>query len=106
MLVARVKWVYRTVLSIAVVSRDRLYPTSLQTAFMSFTLTNLHYHIMSNFSTPQQSPPWLSGKASHLYQLDMRRSLVPKAGVQSQSPVQSESAMHLLFTPQSTVGQL
>lgn len=34
MLVARVKWVYRTVISIAVVPRDRFYPTSLHTVFM------------------------------------------------------------------------
>lgn len=76
MLVARVKWVYRTVLSIAVVPRDRLYHTSLQTASMSSTLLNVAYYIISNFFTLQQLPPWLSGKASHLYQLDMRRSLV------------------------------
>ena len=76
MLVARVKWVYRTVLSIAVVPRDRLYHTSLQTASMSSTLLNVPYYIISNFFTLQQLPPWLSGKASHLYQLDMRRSLV------------------------------
>ena len=33
-------------------------------------------YIIPNFFTLQQLPPWLSGKASHLYQLDMRRSLV------------------------------
>lgn len=76
MLVARVKWVYRTVLSIAVVPRDRLYHTSLQTASMSSTFLNLSCYFISNFFTPQQLPPWLSGKASHLYQLYMRRSLV------------------------------
>lgn len=76
MLVARVKWVYRTVLSIAVVPGDRFYPTTLHTAFMSSTLINLSLYIISNFFVLQQSPPWLSGKASHLYQLDMRRSLV------------------------------
>ena len=33
-------------------------------------------YIIPNLFTLQQLPPWLSGKASHLYQLDMRRSLV------------------------------
>ena len=53
MLVARVKWVYRTVISIAVVPRDRFYPTSLHTAFMSSILQSsfvILYLIFSLFN--------------------------------------------------------